>query len=80
MGTFGSMADRDDGAGGGGGGRRRGTGGGGGTGMGGRAGPMESGGRGVGLGGGFRKAREVDEFEVREDLVAWKLPGTSALS
>jgi len=23
---------------------------------------------------GFRKAHEVDEFEVRDDLVAWKLP------
>ena len=25
---------------------------------------------------GFRKAHEVDEFEVRDDLVAWRLPGT----
>ncbi|KAH0596850.1 hypothetical protein MHUMG1_05158 [Metarhizium humberi] len=24
----------------------------------------------------MRRAREVDEFEVREDLVAWKLPGS----
>ncbi|KAL8417389.1 hypothetical protein RB596_007493 [Gaeumannomyces avenae] len=24
---------------------------------------------------GFRRAREVDEFEVRDDLVAWRLPG-----
>jgi hypothetical protein len=24
---------------------------------------------------GFRKAKEVDEFDVREDLRAWKLPG-----
>lgn len=24
---------------------------------------------------GFRSAREVDEFEMREDLVAWRLPG-----
>ena len=23
---------------------------------------------------GFRKANEVDEFDVREDLVAWRLP------
>jgi hypothetical protein len=25
--------------------------------------------------GGFRKAQEVDEFEVRDDLMAWRLPG-----
>jgi hypothetical protein len=25
---------------------------------------------------GFRKASEVDEFEVRDNLVAWRLPGT----
>ncbi|EFY93144.1 hypothetical protein MAC_00927 [Metarhizium acridum CQMa 102] len=25
---------------------------------------------------GMRRAREVDEFDVREDLVAWKLPGS----
>jgi hypothetical protein len=25
---------------------------------------------------GFKRAREVDEFSVREDLVAWRLPGT----
>lgn len=25
---------------------------------------------------GLRRASEVDEFEVREDLVAWRLPGT----
>ncbi|KAI0384516.1 N-terminal C2 in EEIG1 and EHBP1 proteins-domain-containing protein [Hypomontagnella monticulosa] len=25
---------------------------------------------------GFRRPREVDEYEEREDLVAWKLPGT----
>lgn len=25
---------------------------------------------------GLRAAREVDEFEVREDLIAWRLPGT----
>ena len=24
---------------------------------------------------GFKKAHEVDEFEVRDDLVAWRLPG-----
>ncbi|PMD60841.1 uncharacterized protein K444DRAFT_381532 [Hyaloscypha bicolor E] len=24
---------------------------------------------------GFRKAKEVDEFDVRDDLVAWRLPG-----
>jgi hypothetical protein len=24
---------------------------------------------------GFKRAREVDEFEVREDLVAWSIPG-----
>jgi hypothetical protein len=24
---------------------------------------------------GFRYAREVDEFDIREDLIAWKLPG-----
>ena len=24
---------------------------------------------------GFRHAHEVDEFEMRDDLVAWKLPG-----
>ncbi|KAH8654603.1 N-terminal C2 in EEIG1 and EHBP1 proteins-domain-containing protein [Tricladium varicosporioides] len=29
----------------------------------------------VGSGGGFRSASEVDEFDVREDLVAWRLPG-----
>ena len=23
---------------------------------------------------GFKRAREVDEFEVREDLVAWAVP------
>jgi hypothetical protein len=25
---------------------------------------------------GFKQAHEVDEFAVREDLMAWKLPGT----
>ncbi|KAI1337154.1 hypothetical protein F5Y15DRAFT_162842 [Xylariaceae sp. FL0016] len=25
---------------------------------------------------GFRRPREIDEYEVRDDLVAWKLPGT----
>jgi hypothetical protein len=25
---------------------------------------------------GFKRAREVDEFEVRDDLVAWTIPGT----
>ncbi|KAL3426576.1 hypothetical protein PVAG01_00085 [Phlyctema vagabunda] len=25
---------------------------------------------------GFKHAQEVDEFEIREDLVAWRLPGT----
>ena len=25
---------------------------------------------------GFKKAHEVDEFDVREDLVAWRLPAT----
>lgn len=25
---------------------------------------------------GFRKAPELDEFDIREDLVAWRLPGT----
>jgi hypothetical protein len=24
---------------------------------------------------GFRYAREVDEFDIREDLIAWRLPG-----
>jgi hypothetical protein len=24
---------------------------------------------------GFREAKEVDEFDVRDDLVAWRLPG-----
>lgn len=24
---------------------------------------------------GFRKAHEVDEFEMRDDLIAWRLPG-----
>ncbi|KAJ4398336.1 hypothetical protein N0V85_006306 [Neurospora sp. IMI 360204] len=32
------------------------------------------GGRYSGYGGGYQKAREVDEFEVREDLVAWTIP------
>ncbi|KAG9236092.1 N-terminal C2 in EEIG1 and EHBP1 proteins-domain-containing protein [Amylocarpus encephaloides] len=27
--------------------------------------------------GGVRRAREVDEFDIREDLVAWRLPGTA---
>jgi hypothetical protein len=27
---------------------------------------------------GFKSAREVDEFEVRDDLVAWALPGRVA--
>jgi len=25
---------------------------------------------------GFRRPREVDESEARDDLVAWRLPGT----
>jgi hypothetical protein len=25
---------------------------------------------------GFRRPREIDEYELRDDLVAWKLPGT----
>ncbi len=25
---------------------------------------------------GFKKAPELDEFDIREDLVAWRLPGT----
>ncbi|KAI2627214.1 N-terminal C2 in EEIG1 and EHBP1 proteins-domain-containing protein [Xylaria nigripes] len=25
---------------------------------------------------GFRRLREIDEYELRDDLVAWKLPGT----
>lgn len=29
-----------------------------------------------GIGGGYRKARELGEFEVRDDMVAWSLPGT----
>ncbi|KAJ2902416.1 N-terminal C2 in EEIG1 and EHBP1 proteins-domain-containing protein [Zalerion maritima] len=29
---------------------------------------------------GYRKQREVDEFEVREDLVAWSLPGSGEIS
>lgn len=33
----------------------------------------------VGGGGGFRSASEVDEFDVREDLVAWRLPGPGAV-
>lgn len=28
-----------------------------------------------GIGGGYRKARELEEFEVRDDMVAWRLPG-----
>lgn len=27
---------------------------------------------------GFKHAHEVDEFAIREDLMAWKLPGTAA--
>ncbi|TWU77005.1 hypothetical protein ED733_007555 [Metarhizium rileyi] len=27
---------------------------------------------------GMRRAREVNEFEVRDDLIAWKLPGSAA--
>jgi len=27
---------------------------------------------------GFRRAHEVGEFDVREDLIAWRLPGTAA--
>lgn len=26
-------------------------------------------------GGAYRKARELEEFEVRDDMVAWRLPG-----
>ncbi|KAI1127272.1 N-terminal C2 in EEIG1 and EHBP1 proteins-domain-containing protein [Nemania abortiva] len=26
--------------------------------------------------GGFRRPREIDEYELRDDLIAWKLPGT----
>lgn len=33
-----------------------------------------SGRSGYGMYGGYKKAREVDEFEVREDLVAWTIP------
>lgn len=29
---------------------------------------------------GFRPPKEVDEHEIREDLVAWKLPGAAAVS
>ena len=29
---------------------------------------------------GFRPPKEVDEHEIREDLVAWKLPGSAAVS
>lgn len=25
---------------------------------------------------GMRRATEVDEFDVRDDLMAWRLPGT----
>ena len=32
------------------------------------------------FGGAFRRPKEIDEHEVREDLVAWKLPGTAAVS
>ncbi|KAI5925706.1 N-terminal C2 in EEIG1 and EHBP1 proteins-domain-containing protein [Camillea tinctor] len=28
--------------------------------------------------GGFRRPREVDEYEVRDDMVAWTLPGAAA--
>lgn len=31
-------------------------------------------------GSGFRKAHEVDEFDIREDLVAWRLPGKVTVS
>lgn len=27
---------------------------------------------------GFKNAREITEAEVRDDMVAWKLPGTAA--
>ncbi|KAI8627960.1 hypothetical protein F5Y19DRAFT_440539 [Xylariaceae sp. FL1651] len=27
-------------------------------------------------GNGFRRPREIDEYELRDDLIAWKLPGT----
>ncbi|KAF2967601.1 hypothetical protein GQX73_g6019 [Xylaria multiplex] len=26
---------------------------------------------------GFRRPREIDEYELRDDLIAWKLPGTA---
>jgi len=29
---------------------------------------------------GFKRAREVDEFEVRDDLVSWAVPGIQSLS
>ncbi|KAI0856143.1 N-terminal C2 in EEIG1 and EHBP1 proteins-domain-containing protein [Xylaria cubensis] len=29
-----------------------------------------------GRSGGFRRPKEIDEYELRDDLVAWKLPGT----
>ncbi|KAI3338045.1 N-terminal C2 in EEIG1 and EHBP1 proteins-domain-containing protein [Ustulina deusta] len=28
--------------------------------------------------GGFRRPREIDEYELRDDLIAWNLPGTTA--
>lgn len=34
--------------------------------------------RGRRYGGGFRRQKEVDEHEIREDLIAWELPGTMA--
>ncbi|RWA03849.1 hypothetical protein EKO27_g11256 [Xylaria grammica] len=27
--------------------------------------------------GGFRRPREIDEYELRDDLIAWNLPGTT---
>ncbi|KAM0333446.1 hypothetical protein ACHAQA_002108 [Verticillium albo-atrum] len=36
-----------------------------------------SGGRGGGRGDGFRRARELEEVEVRDDMVAWSLPSDS---
>jgi hypothetical protein len=31
-------------------------------------------------GGGFRTAQEIDEFDVRDDLVAWALPGKGGVT
>lgn len=29
--------------------------------------------------GGFKKTKEIDEFDIRNDLVAWRLPGNGLL-